>query len=368
MAEGGVYNAAEMRVLIIDSDAAFVREAKKTLGERGVEVQIVEDGVAGMDQARAGRPDAIVLAVELGDRPQAGYSICNRIKKDDELKDIPLLLVSSLATEEIFEQHRRLKTRADRYLRKPVSMEAFLSTLEEMVPGLLATDAPNPEATRTARFAWTGLDLEELETTADPADEPLFADAPAPSGDDEDLNLDDLLVPFDGVEEREEPSKRPAPAPMATPALAAAAAAAPAPALATASAPQASLRPDPRLEKELESLRAERDELRRKLEVIIGERDEAQAARAAAEEKLRDASAAKEAAERKVEELRKLAQSAGALQERLEELREALSAREAEILRYRKRLEQIEQVRQRTQKALAVAGELLQSIRLEPER
>jgi len=69
-----------------------------------------------------------------------------------------------------------------------------------------------------------------------------------------------------------------------------------------------------------------------------------------------------------VEELRKLAQSAGALQERLEELREALSAREAEILRYRKRLEQIEQVRQRTQKALAVAGELLQSIRLEPER
>jgi CheY-like chemotaxis protein len=376
-----------MRVLIIESDAAFAREASAALRERGVEAQVVDDGQVGMENARSDRPDAVVLSVELGDRLQAGYSICNRIKKDDELKDIPLLLISSHATEETFEQHRKLKTRADHYLRKPFSIDAFLSALEEMVPGLFEDQVAPAAAGRTERFAWTGLDLDEpgvpldgpVSRVTELEDEPLFGGVR--NGSDEDLDLDDLFVPkapkpADEAPKRFVPEVAPPPAPLAA---AAAVAAHAAPEVAS---PRRDDEESRRLQRELEATKAERDEsrraldaavterdeARRALETAVAERDEARARLSAVEEKLREAVAAREAAERKVEELRRLAQNAGALQERLEETREALSAKEAETHRLRRRLEQVEQVRQRAQKALSVASELLQSVRLEPER
>lgn len=369
-----------MRVLIIESDAAFAREASEALRQRGVEALVVDDGQAGMESAKADRPDAVVLSVELGERLQAGYSICNRIKKDDELKDVPLLLISSHATEETFEQHRKLKTRADHYLRKPFSMDALLSALEEMVPGIFEDPASPGVAGRTERFAWTGLDLDEPGVplagpgtpVSDLDDEPLFGEAR--NGSDEDLDLDDLFVPKvpkPGAEtsNRFVPEVAPPPPSIVT-TEAASHPAAPVHAAPALEVPMPRREDDSsaRLERELEAVKADRDEARRALETAVAERDEARAKLASLEEELREAIAAKDAAERKVEELRKLAQNARALQERLEEAREALSAKEAEAHRFRRRLEQVEQVRQRAQKALAVASELLQSVRLEPER
>jgi DNA-binding response OmpR family regulator len=42
------------------------------------------DGKEGLELARVDRPDAIVLCVELP--KMSGYSICNKLKKDDGLR------------------------------------------------------------------------------------------------------------------------------------------------------------------------------------------------------------------------------------------------------------------------------------------
>ena len=42
-----------------------------------------------------------------------GFSVCNKLKRDPALKDVPLIIMSSESTEETFEQHRRLRTRAE---------------------------------------------------------------------------------------------------------------------------------------------------------------------------------------------------------------------------------------------------------------
>src|SRR5690606_33166196 len=112
-----------MRVLIIESDPVSARTASEALQARGVDAQVVGDGV---EAARTQPPDAIVLSVELGDKPHAGFSFCNRIKKDDALKEIPLLLVSAQASDETLDQHKKLRTRADGYLRKPFDADALL--------------------------------------------------------------------------------------------------------------------------------------------------------------------------------------------------------------------------------------------------
>ncbi len=123
-----------MRVLIIESDVSFASTLRQALEARGVEVATTSDGKKGMELAKAHTPAAIVLAVELGDRLTGGFSWCNKFKRDAELRSIPLVLTSSLATAETFEEHRKLKTRADDYLLKPFGPRALVELLGPYFP------------------------------------------------------------------------------------------------------------------------------------------------------------------------------------------------------------------------------------------
>jgi CheY-like chemotaxis protein len=79
--------------------------------------------------AASERPDLILLSIEL---PRMnGFSVCNKLKKDPALKDVPLIIMSSDSSEETFDQHRKLRTRAEDYVRKPI---AFGELLEHMRP------------------------------------------------------------------------------------------------------------------------------------------------------------------------------------------------------------------------------------------
>jgi CheY-like chemotaxis protein len=86
-------------------------------------------GAEGIAWARAHRPDCILLCVELS--PISGYAICNKLKKDAALCDLPLILASIEATPETFEEHRRLKTRADAYLFKPYAVDDVLTAMTQ---------------------------------------------------------------------------------------------------------------------------------------------------------------------------------------------------------------------------------------------
>src|SRR5690606_11702149 len=241
-----------MRVLIIESDPVSARTASEALQARGVDAQVVGDGVEGVEAARTQPPDAIVLSVELGDKPHAGFSFCNRIEKDDALKEIPLLLVSAQASDETLDQHKKLRTRADGYLRKPFDADALLRSLEAIAPGLVEEGDPQPDGSgKTERFGWSGF----AAPAAAVEDEPLFGeDAGA---HDEDLDVEALLL-GDAKDD----------------AWAGPVAAAPSPAVVVPTPPPAP-KPEPNgealaeLRRELEAVRAERDAARK-------ERDSAQ--------------------------------------------------------------------------------------------
>ena len=127
----------QKNVLLIESDTPFARAMSKALESRGFGVRTSPDGKEGFELARALHPDCVVLCVELPGL--SGYSWCNRLKKDGDLKSIPLVITSSEATPETFDQHRKLKTRAEDYLLKPFSPE----TLVERVTTLVGVpDAP----------------------------------------------------------------------------------------------------------------------------------------------------------------------------------------------------------------------------------
>ena len=85
----------------------------------------------GLQAASVSKPDLILLTIELP--RMSGYSVCNRIKRDADLKDIPLIILSSESTDQTFEQHRRLGTRAQDYVRKPVTFASLLERVRAFV-------------------------------------------------------------------------------------------------------------------------------------------------------------------------------------------------------------------------------------------
>jgi CheY-like chemotaxis protein len=119
------------KILLIESDGPFAEEVTSALEARGLEVRTTGDGREGYELAREWGPDAIVLCVELPG--MSGYVICQKLKKDEALKSIPLVITSAEATPETFEKHRTLKVRAEDYLLKPFSPTALLASLGALI-------------------------------------------------------------------------------------------------------------------------------------------------------------------------------------------------------------------------------------------
>jgi CheY-like chemotaxis protein len=101
---------------------------------------VVDDGNLGLQQAASDKPDLILLSIEL---PRMnGFSVCNKLKKDPNLKDVPLIIMSSDSSDETFEQHKKLRTRAEDYVHKPVAFGELLQHIQ----GFVALGAPPADA------------------------------------------------------------------------------------------------------------------------------------------------------------------------------------------------------------------------------
>jgi CheY-like chemotaxis protein len=119
-------------ILFIDAEQPFADQTAGALRARGFDVKLMDDGKDGLDWAAKSRPDLIVLCVELP--KMSGYSICNKLKKDNDLKGIPLIITSKEATPETFAQHKKLKTRAEDYLIKPFSDGDLFYKIGALIP------------------------------------------------------------------------------------------------------------------------------------------------------------------------------------------------------------------------------------------
>src|SRR5258708_9438899 len=62
-----------------------------------------------------------------------GSSVCNKLKKDAGLKEVPLIIMSSESSDETFEQHKKLRTRAEDYIHKPIAFGELLRHIQGFV-------------------------------------------------------------------------------------------------------------------------------------------------------------------------------------------------------------------------------------------
>ena len=131
------------RILLIESEPAAIEAVKGMLCGFCVEICTCIDPDRALEQVRATRPELILLRTEL---PRtSGYAICNKLRKDDELRQIPLVITSSKGDQKVFRQHKRLRTRADAYLRMPLRLDTLTEVLGSLIPLEPVVSAGSPE-------------------------------------------------------------------------------------------------------------------------------------------------------------------------------------------------------------------------------
>jgi len=140
--------------LIIDADEAASSSIRSALAPFGFELTATHDDSEAMSLAKTATPDIIFLRVEL---PHvSGFSVCNKLRRADETKYIPLVLYASDVSAEIFDQHRKLKTHADDYLVLPFRHGELVAAVRGLMqlpePGRVQTTlATRADQRRTVR-------------------------------------------------------------------------------------------------------------------------------------------------------------------------------------------------------------------------
>ena len=116
------------RVLIIEDQADAAQSLREALELCGHEVQVTDNGPAGLSRAREFRPEVVLC--DIGLPGMDGYQVARVFRADESLKDIFLVALSGYALPE--DLQRAAEAGFDRHLAKPPRLDQ----LEELLSSL----------------------------------------------------------------------------------------------------------------------------------------------------------------------------------------------------------------------------------------
>ncbi len=125
------------KILIVDDQPFFIAMARNILQAKGYTVLSALSGEEGIQEARKSRPNLIILDVEMP--VLDGIATCARLKKDPNLKDIPIVILTATLDPKL--NQKAFQAGAEATILKASSAERILN----MVRVVLTTDR-TPEA------------------------------------------------------------------------------------------------------------------------------------------------------------------------------------------------------------------------------
>jgi two-component system OmpR family response regulator len=114
------------KVLVVEDDPTLLEVLRYNLSQQGYDVLTAADGAAGLDAARSGRPDLVILDVMLP--KMDGYEVC-RILRQETMVPILMLTARTDETDRVV----GLEVGADDYVTKPFSMRELMARVRAML-------------------------------------------------------------------------------------------------------------------------------------------------------------------------------------------------------------------------------------------
>jgi two-component system cell cycle response regulator DivK len=119
------------RILVVEDDPDNRRIVAKVLSVEGYDVIEATDGIEALAQARAERPDLILMDLALPNVD--GWEATRRLKSDPETRSIPVVALTAVAMRGDEEQARAAG--CDDYLPKPARPAAIRAVVKKYTGG-----------------------------------------------------------------------------------------------------------------------------------------------------------------------------------------------------------------------------------------
>lgn len=117
------------KILLAEDEDTIARLVQFKLEKSGFEVTSVRNGREALEQLRENRPDLILLDVMM---PEInGIEVLERIKRDDALKDVPVIMLSARGQKADIE--RCLSSGAVDYILKPFAPSELVKRINTFI-------------------------------------------------------------------------------------------------------------------------------------------------------------------------------------------------------------------------------------------
>ena len=116
---------SKKHILLVDDSGILLRSVKAMLIDQ-YEVSVATDGKKALERAKRRKPDLILLDYEMP--VMDGKETLEEIRQDTELKDIPVVFLTSVANRDSF--NSVLQYKPEGYLLKPIDQNRMFETIK----------------------------------------------------------------------------------------------------------------------------------------------------------------------------------------------------------------------------------------------
>ena len=122
----------KQHILVVDDDPDLVESITMKLESNNFRVTKAYDGVEAWERIKEDRPELIILDVMMPRKD--GYAVCDEIKKDDQYKDITVVLLTAVGDAVTTTQYTHFggkTTLAEDFIPKPIDLDRLMGIVKE---------------------------------------------------------------------------------------------------------------------------------------------------------------------------------------------------------------------------------------------
>jgi CheY-like chemotaxis protein len=119
-------------VLVVDDSMMIRRIVGQLLQESGYAILLAENGQQGYETAKTQQPDLVVMDVEMP--IMDGIEATGRLKADPATRHIPVLIFTSLGSEE--DMHRARNAGCQGFMNKPICKKELQDSIKSVLQDL----------------------------------------------------------------------------------------------------------------------------------------------------------------------------------------------------------------------------------------